>query len=158
MEEIYWEGDVVVIGGGWSGLVTAKHCKENGLKVRIIEKSTYHGGVWKFIDEPGGVMSSTQTTSSWSFTEISDFPLRPEDGLVSDFPKHDTVQSYLERYSEYNKLPEITSFGTTVINVLKDENNKFKIYGSDGNLYISDKLCVSTGFLGHPRSKGFEVI
>lgn len=57
---------------GWSGLLAAKHCKEHGLNVHILEKKGHHGGVWKYEqDVPGGVMKSTQTTSSWSFTEIS---------------------------------------------------------------------------------------
>lgn len=103
-------------------------------------------------------MASTQTTSSWSFTEISDFPLLKEDGLTTDFPKHDLVQNYLERFAAHNGLPEVTSLGVAVVNVIKDQNNKFNIYTSDGRLYVADKLCVSTGFLGNPRSKGFEVI
>eukprot|EP01035_Chromulina_nebulosa_P017853 gene17853-23466_t len=155
-DTIYWEGDVCVIGSGWSGMLAAKHCKEHGLKVRILEKSDYPGGVWKYTDTPGGVMASTQTTSSWSFTEISDFPLLPEDGLVTDFPKHDIVQNYLERYAAHNKLPDITSYNSAVVWVTKDSNNKFNIVTSDNKLYVSDKLVVSTGFLGNPRSKGFE--
>lgn len=174
----YWVGDVLVIGSGWSGMLTAKHCRENGLTVRIIEKSDYAGGVWKYNEDVpgewiewseylnhqsssmitiGGVMASTQTTSSWSFTEISDFPLRTEDGLVTDFPKHDLVLDYLQRYAKHNGLNEITSYGASVVNVIKDDKNRFNIFTSDGRLYISDKLCVSTGFLGNPRSKGFEV-
>jgi len=72
-------------------------------------------------------MASTQTTSSWSFTEISDFPLLKEDGLVTDFPKHDIVQNYLERFAAHNGLPDITSFRVSVINVIKDEVNRINI-------------------------------
>lgn len=115
-----WTSDVLVIGAGWSGMLAAKHCREHGLSVRIVEKGDHVGGVWKFTDEPGGVMASTQTTSSWSFTEISDFPLRPEDGLVTDFPKHDVVQAYLERYAEHNDLYKVISFNSAVLEVTKD--------------------------------------
>ena len=144
-----WKGDVVVIGGGWSGMLVAKHCREHGLKVRILEQSDFLGGVWKYQeDTPGGVMSSTQTTSSWSFTEISDFPLTEADGLNTDFPKHDVVQAYLERYAAHNHLPDVTSFNCKAVRAIKDADNNFNVYGSDGNLYISRRLCVSTGFLG----------
>jgi len=152
-----WTGDVVVIGAGWSGMLAAKHCREHGLKVRILEQSDHVGGVWKYVEDvPGGVMFSTQTTSSWSFTEISDFPLRPEDGLNTDFPKHDVVQRYLERFAEHQNLYECTSFNSKVMSVVKDENNNFNITTIDGGFYVSKRLCVSTGFLGNPRSKGFE--
>jgi cation diffusion facilitator CzcD-associated flavoprotein CzcO len=54
-----WTGDVLVIGAGWSGMLTAKHCRENGLTAWIIEKSDHVGGVWKYEEEvPGGVMVS----------------------------------------------------------------------------------------------------
>jgi NADPH-dependent 2,4-dienoyl-CoA reductase/sulfur reductase-like enzyme len=153
-----WTGDVVVIGGGWSGMLVAKHCKEHGLKVRILEKHTFLGGVWKYQEDvPGGVMASTQTTSSWSFTEISDFPLTIQDGLNTDFPKHDLVQDYLERFAAHNGLLEIASLETSVEEVTKDEDDNFRTVTSDGSVYVSKRLCVSTGFLGNPRSKGFEV-
>lgn len=152
-----WEGDVVVIGGGWSGMLVAKHCKQQGLNVRILEKNPYHGGVWKYVEGTnGGVMKSTQTTSSWSFTEISDFPLLEEDGLNTDFPKHDVVQDYLERYSKHNGLPKITSFECCAEAVTK-EDGMFVTIGTDGNTYISKRLAVCTGFQGSPRSSGFEV-
>lgn len=154
----HWCGDVLVIGSGWSGMLVAKHCREHGLNVRIVEKGTYAGGVWKYQeDEAGGVMLSTQTTSSWAFTESSDFPLRAEDGLNSDFPRHDLVMGYLERYCVHNKLGEITDYCTCVQSVTKDKDNNFNVLMTDGRLYVSERLNVSTGFLGNPRSKGFEV-
>ncbi len=153
-----WKGDVVVIGSGWSGMLAAKHCREHGLSVRILEQKAHVGGVWKYEEDvPGGVMFSTQTTSSWSFTEISDFPLRTEDGLNTDFPKHDVVQRYLERFAAHQKLHECTSFNSKVMSVTKDKDNNFNIKTIDGGFYVSKRLCVSTGFLGNPRSKGFEV-
>jgi len=158
VQAVTWRGDVIVIGGGWSGMLVAKHCKEHGLNVKILEKGTFLGGVWKYTEDiPGGVMASTQTTSSWSFTEISDFPLNREDGLNSDFPKHDVVQSYLERFAEHNGLPEITAFSAGAVDVIKDEEaNVFYVSCTNGKTYASTRLCVCTGFQGNPRSKGFE--
>ena len=98
----------------------------------------------KYSEEPGGVMYSTQTTSSWSFTEISDFPLRPEDGLVTDFPKHDIVQRYLERFAEHYGLMDITSFLAVVVSVVKNDENKFVVTTRDGSVYTSQRLCVCT--------------
>jgi cation diffusion facilitator CzcD-associated flavoprotein CzcO len=38
--------DVVIIGSGWSGLCSLKHCLEEKLNAIILEKSPYFGGVW----------------------------------------------------------------------------------------------------------------
>ena len=130
-------------------MLVAKHCKEHGLKVQILEKSDYLGGVWKYQeDTPGGVMASTQTTSSWSFTEISDFPLTEADGLNTDFPRHEVVQAYLERFARHNALYDIAALSTGAARVIKDKDNNFNIYGTDGNLYVAKRLSVCTGFLG----------
>ena len=38
--------DVVVIGGGWSGLMACKYAKEEGLSVRVLEKRDDIGKVF----------------------------------------------------------------------------------------------------------------
>jgi len=153
---VSWTGDVLVFGGGWSGMLTAKHCREQGLNVHILEKSCQLGGVWVYNEkQPGGVMASTQTTSSWSFTEISDFALTPEDGLNTDFPRHDVVLNYLQRFGRKEGMEEITTFNTEAVNVQKIKG-MFHTEASDGKTYISKRVVVATGLLGNPRSRGFE--
>jgi cation diffusion facilitator CzcD-associated flavoprotein CzcO len=136
--------DVIVIGAGWSGLLAAKHCMEQGLTVRILEYGDHVGGVWKYKEDvPGGVMKSTQTTSSWSFTEISDFPL---ENLNTDFPRHEVVQDYLERYAAHFKLIEIINFNCGAKKTIKDDNGNFNVFTTDDRVFVSKRLCVSTGF------------
>jgi hypothetical protein len=137
-------------------MLCAKHCKSLGLDVKILEKAPVLGGVWLYNEKvPGGVMASTQTTSSWSFTEISDFPLLPEDGLNTDFPRHDLVLNYLQRYGIKNGLDKITNFNTEILRVQKI-SGLFQTLASDGRTYRSKRIVMATGSLGNPRSKGFE--
>lgn len=139
-------------------MLVAKYCLEHGLKPHMVDKRTYFGGVWMYDESlPGGVMASTQTTSSWSFTEISDFPLTPEDGLNTDFPRHDLVLNYLQRYAKHHNLIEHASLGKEVIDVVKACDGRYNIICSDGSVFVSQRLVVATGFLSNPRSKGFEV-
>ena len=44
--------DVIVIGGGWSGLMTCKYMLEEGFSVVVLEKRNEIGGVWCYSDDP----------------------------------------------------------------------------------------------------------
>src|SRR5439155_481873 len=78
--------DVIVIGAGWSGLMASKYCIAQGLRTLALESRDSIGGVWTFTIDPrvGGVMKTTETTSSRCITEISDFPMHS--AAVKDIP------------------------------------------------------------------------
>jgi cation diffusion facilitator CzcD-associated flavoprotein CzcO len=69
--------DVIVVGAGWSGLMACKYSLGEGLKTLVLEGRDSIGGVWSFTRDRryGGVMTTTETTSSRCITEISDFPM-----------------------------------------------------------------------------------
>jgi cation diffusion facilitator CzcD-associated flavoprotein CzcO len=51
--------DVVVVGAGISGLVTAKCLKDSGFNVVVLERSGDIGGLWTFRENDYGVMRFT---------------------------------------------------------------------------------------------------
>ena len=51
--------DVVVIGAGISGIVTAKCLTDAGLSVVILERTGEVGGLWQFRENDYGVMRFT---------------------------------------------------------------------------------------------------
>ena len=51
--------DMVIVGAGMSGLVTAKIALDAGLGVVVLEKSDHVGGVWHYEDKGYGVMNFT---------------------------------------------------------------------------------------------------
>jgi len=89
--------DVIIVGAGWSGLMACKYCLGEGLKTLVLESRDSIGGVWAFTNDTryGGVMTTTETTSSRCITEISDFPM-PED--YPEFPSHLEILAYLKDY------------------------------------------------------------
>ena len=91
--------DIIVVGAGWSGLMASKYCLGEGLKTLVLEGRDSIGGVWSFTRDRryGGVMTTTETTSSRCITEMSDFPM-PE--TYPEFPSHVQILAYLNAYCE----------------------------------------------------------
>ena len=70
--------DVLIVGAGFSGIYTLKHCIELGLNAIILEKSQNLGGVWNINNKPGGVHDFTYSVTStstrwlaWVSTQLS---------------------------------------------------------------------------------------
>ena len=40
--------DVIIIGGGWSGLLCCKYARQQNLTVRVLEQRDDVGGVWRY--------------------------------------------------------------------------------------------------------------
>jgi dimethylaniline monooxygenase (N-oxide forming) len=141
--------DVVIIGAGWSGLLACKYCLSEGLETLVLESRESIGGVWSFTPNGsyGGVMTTTQTTSSRCITEISDFPM-PEN--YPDFPSHIEILDYLKAYcAAFNLEPHIR-LGRRVTNARKIGDH-WHIACSDGLVYRAKNLIVSSGVHQYPN-------
>ena len=113
--------DVIIVGGGWSGMLACKHMIEGGLNPLVIEKRKSFGGVWRFSNDPevATVMKTTETTSSRSATEMSDFPMKDEYG---QFPKHDQILEYLKDYGDKFNIWQYFRYGQHVKKIQKTED------------------------------------
>ena len=135
--------DVIVVGAGWSGLLSCKCMLEEGLSVVALEKREDIGGVWWYSDDTSipTVMKSTQTTSSSTVTEISDYPMPKEIGM---FPHHTDILEYLHGFvREFKLLPHLR-FNCTVEKVEK-EGEVWRVTCSTGDVYTSTYLVIATG-------------
>lgn len=135
--------DVIIIGGGWSGLVACKHMLEADFSVALFEKREEIGGIWGYSDDPAIItaMKNTVTSSSSTVTEISDFPMPPDFG---HFPHHTKIKKYLESYcSKFNLGPHIKT--NTEISQVKKEGERWVVSTASGETYSSKYLCVCTG-------------
>lgn len=141
--------DVTVVGAGWAGLTSCKHMLEEGLTVVALEKREGIGGVWRYSEDPSvvTVMKSTQTTSSATVIEFSDFPMPHEMG---SFPHHTDVLKYLHSYVEkFNLAPHIRC-NSEVTNVEKT-GNMWIVTCSDGTIYTSHALVMANGPFQQPN-------
>ncbi len=135
--------DVIVIGAGWSGLVSCKYMLEEGLSVITLEKRDDIGGVWLYTDDPTipSVMKTTQCTSSSTFTEMSDYPMPEEIGM---FPHHTDVHKYLQAYAkEFDLYPHICL--NTTVERAERTGEGWKVSCSTGHVYTSKYLVVTSG-------------
>jgi dimethylaniline monooxygenase (N-oxide forming) len=134
--------DVVVLGGGWSGLLALKHALAEGLRAVAVEAREASGGVWRFTEDPAlvTVMANTETTSSTCFTEMADFPM-PKD---REFLRHDEVLAYLERYIERFDLGRHLRFGQEVEACTKVDG-LWRVSTRRGLTFTGKNLAVCTG-------------
>jgi dimethylaniline monooxygenase (N-oxide forming) len=153
--------DVIIVGAGWSGLMACKYCLGEGLKTLVLESRDSIGGVWAFTNDTryGGVMTTTETTSSRCITEISDFPM-PEN--YPEFPSHLEILAYLKDYCARFDLDRHIRLDHPVSNARKLDDI-WHVTCSNGSEYRANSLIVSSGVHQHqndvsedPRFKGFS--
>lgn len=133
--------DVVIIGGGFSGIYTLKHCIEEGLNAVILEKSKEIGGVWNIQNKPGGVQDFTYSVTSKLYLSASDYP-PPDDW--PEFPHASLVHDYLINYARnFNLEPNILT-GMNVKNI-KKINDIWTIEVNEGNIWKSKRIVIATG-------------
>jgi hypothetical protein len=144
--------DVIVIGAGWSGLMAAKYCLAEGLSTVVLEGRDRVGGVWAYTDDRryGGVMKTTETTSSRCVTEISDFPMPAG---YPTFPSHEQIRAYLEAYCARFSLTEHIRFNQRVTRLSK-RGRLWSATTSDGSQWFARRVIVSSGVHQHPNHVG----
>lgn len=142
--------DVIVIGAGWSGLVSCKSMLEEGLSVVALEMRDNIGGVWLYTDDPTipSVMKTTQCTSSSTVMEMSDYPMPEEIGM---FPHHTDVHQYLQAYTkDFDLYPHIRLNAT--VDRAERTVDGWKVSCSSGTVYTSKYLVVTSGgVVQHPN-------
>lgn len=141
---------VAIIGGGISGLVTAKTLKAHGFQAIIFEKEAEVGGVWASSRHYPGI-TTQNTKDSYAF---SDYPM-PED--YPEWPNGEQMQRYLDGYATHFGIKSLIHFNTTVEKVAqnKDESWTIKAIQKQGNqskkiVYRADKLVICNGIFSEP--------
>ena len=110
---------VAVIGGGASGITTAKCLREDNHEPIIFEENDQIGGVWVFKKTSGGTFNSVHLQNSKYSAAFSDYPM-PEH--FSEFPHHTEVLKYLNDYIDHFQLRDCIRLNTKVEEITRKDN------------------------------------
>ena len=137
------ELDVVIIGSGWAGICTMKHCIEEKLNGIILEKNNDYGGVWNIHNSPS-VYANTYSVTSKHYLSMSDFPI-PES--YPEFPHHTLVLDYMRMYARHFHIERHISFGSEVIHTEKKGNVWHVTYTKDNKQHTitARNIAICTG-------------
>ncbi len=138
--------DVIVIGGGQSGLACGYYLRRHKLNFLILDKEEKCGGAW---------LHAWDSLTLFSPAEHSSLPgwLMPKSENL--FPLKQEVIDYLCQYEKRYELPIERS--VTVENITS-ENKIFKVYTNKG-IYFSKAIIAAAGTWNNPfipKIKGIE--
>ena len=124
--------DACVIGAGGSGLAAAKALHDRGLVFDCFERGSAVGGLWRYDNDNGmsAIYKSLQINTSRDMTSFADFPM-PAD--YPDFPRHEQIRDYLERYVDRFGFRDRIHFSTTVERVIPEPGGTFAVTFCSGD-------------------------
>ena len=143
------ERDVIIIGGGWVGMMTAARLRQAGVDdVRIVESGADFGGTWYWNRYPGAQCD----IESYSY-----LPLLEETGYMPKlrYSYAPELQEHAQRIGEHFDLYENAVFQTWVTNLAWDAGAKLWVVSTNrGDKMKARFVCLGTGPANRPRLPG----
>ncbi|MCZ6620062.1 MAG: NAD(P)/FAD-dependent oxidoreductase [Gammaproteobacteria bacterium] len=147
------EVEVVVIGGGFGGLLAAARLREAGVKdVRLIEKGGDFGGTWYWNRYPGAQCDIESYIYLPLLEELGYLP-REKYSFAPEILNHSRAIG--EKYDLYEKA----CFQTEVTGMRWDEESlRWEISTNRGDRMKARFVCMSNGPLNRPKLPAIEGI
>ncbi|WP_217995773.1 flavin-containing monooxygenase [Kribbia dieselivorans] len=147
--------DVLVIGGGFSGIYQLDQLRDRGFNVKVWDAAGDFGGIWWWNCYPGARTDSTGQIYQFSHKDLwKDFDFKEL------YPGHEGVREYfhyLDGKLDLRKDIEFNTFADTA--KWDDEVNEWTVTSSDGKVARARQLIVATGFGSkplYPNLKGLD--
>jgi cation diffusion facilitator CzcD-associated flavoprotein CzcO len=136
-----------VIGAGSCGIAAAKALYEARIPFACFEAGPVVGGLWKFENPNGlsGAYSTLEMNTSGPRMSYSDFPIDDD-----DYPPHEAVGDYFDRYVDHFGIRDTITFGTRVEHVEPLPGGRFRVTTSAGSGEY-DAILVANGHHWDPR-------
>jgi len=145
--------DVVIVGGGFSGIYMLYKCRKLGLSARIIEAGTGVGGTWYWNRYPGARCDVESVTYSYSFLE----DLEQEWSWPERYAVQSEILRYIEHVVDRLDLWNDIQFETRVTKATFDDTTDRWHIETDPAEQFTAKYCVmATGCLSTPNLPHFE--
>ncbi len=135
--------DVIVIGGGQSGLAVGYYLRKTHLDFLLLDNQNLPGGAW---------LHTWMSLKLFSPAEASSLPGWPMPPSKEDYPDRNEVIAYLTAYEKRYQLP--IKRPVTVKKVVKTEENLFEIATSQG-FYYAKAVVNATGTWQNPYVPGY---
>ncbi|MEM6999170.1 MAG: NAD(P)/FAD-dependent oxidoreductase [Pseudomonadota bacterium] len=143
--------EVIVIGGGWVGMMTAARLKQAGVDdVRIIESGADFGGTWYWNRYPGAQCD----IESYSY-----LPLLEETGYMPKlrYSFAPEIYEHAQRIGTHFDLYNDAVFQTWVTEVRWLEDEQLWLVATNrGDAMKARFVCLGTGPANRPRLPGIE--
>ena len=143
------ERDVIVIGGGWVGMMTAARLAQAGVRdVRIIESGADFGGTWYWNRYPGAQCD----IESYSY-----LPLLEETGYMPElrYSYAPEIFEHAQRIGRHFDLYRNAVFQTWVTELRWDAGSqRWLVATNRGDTMRARFVCLGTGPANRPRLPG----
>jgi dimethylaniline monooxygenase (N-oxide forming) len=142
---------VAIIGGGPSGITSAKHCSSFGLNPVVFEINALPGGLWI----PGTkIWSSLHCNFTKYGMSFSDFPWPNDPSFL--YAHRDQLKDYLLSYIRHFDLLKYFKLKCRVDSASQLDDLKWKVTWTDlvenvKHEQVFDYLIVACGFLSQPN-------
>ncbi|GKT50431.1 2-oxo-delta(3)-4,5, 5-trimethylcyclopentenylacetyl-CoA monooxygenase [Colletotrichum spaethianum] len=139
--------DVLIIGGGLSGIFSLYRVRELGLRVKVLEAGSSEGGTWFWNRYPGARFDSESYSYIFSFSQ--------EVLYEWDWSEHFSPQTETLRYIQYLTkkfdLKKNMQFETRIQSAKFQETSKsWLLTDSTGSTYTCRYLITAMGILNEP--------
>jgi dimethylaniline monooxygenase (N-oxide forming) len=138
-----------VIGAGAGGLCAARHLRESGLDVTILEMGSRIGGLWAYDNDSGRspAYKSLRINSENKVSSYNDFPF-PEGTQL--YPDTEEMEAYFQAYADKFGLSDLIRFNSKV-DTIEHQANGYVVKLQDGKELSFDGLVVASGHQCSPR-------
>ncbi|KAF9874364.1 phenylacetone monooxygenase [Colletotrichum karsti] len=139
--------DVLIVGGGLSGIFSLHRIRELGLRTRVLEAGSAEGGTWFWNRYPGARFDSESYSYIFSFSqEVLD---------EWDWTEHFSPQTETLRYIQYLTkkfdLKKDMQFNTRIKSAHFQEDSKsWLLTDTNGRTYSCRYLVTAMGILNEP--------
>ena len=147
------ELDVVIVGGGVSGLYALYHLRGLGYRVRVYEQGGDAGGTWYWNRYPGCRCDIESLEYSFSFDE----KLEQEWQWPERYGTQPEILRYLNHVVGRHNLRKDIVFNCPITSATFNEDANQWVLLTGGGQRITSRFCImATGNLSTPRVPDYE--